>query len=313
MHSLNQRPAPCKFLLSGASGMLGTALRAELVLRQCPFVQLVRRTPAASELQWNPRSGSPFADSGMADPSALEGFDAAIHLSGANVAAHRWTVDYQREMAASRVDSTRALATALAGLERRPQVLLVASAIGIYGDRGDQLLDEDSGPGAGILPDLCQAWEAAAGAAVAAGIRVAHLRFGVVLHKGEGALGQMLPLFRLGLGGRLGSGRQWMSWIGLPDLLEAILFTAQTASLSGAINLVAPNPVTNAEFTRILAAALHRPALAPAPAFVLRLAFGRMADEALLASARVVPRKLLDAGFGFCEPTLEQALATALK
>ena len=242
----------------------------------------------------------------------LEGLAGAIHLSGANVAAHRWTEPYRREIAASRVDSTRALAKALAGLREPPRVLLAASATGIYGDRGEELLTEDSEPGTGFLAEVCRAWEAAAEPAVAAGIRVVHLRFGVVLNGGSGALGKMAPLFRLGLGGRLGSGRQWMSWIGLDDVVAAVRFLLRSAEVAGAVNLTAPDPVTNAQFTRALGRQLHRPALLPAPAFALRLALGPMADEAMLASARVMPKRLMEAGFQFAQATIEDALATAL-
>ncbi|MGB7549276.1 MAG: TIGR01777 family oxidoreductase, partial [Terracidiphilus sp.] len=209
-------------------------------------------------------------------------------------------------------DSTRALTTLLAGLRRPPRALLVASAVGIYGDRGNELLDESSAPGTGFLADLCRQWEAAAEPAVEAGIRVVHLRFGVVLGPGSGALAQMLPLFRLGLGGALGSGRQWMSWISLADAIAAILFALETPALAGPVNLTAPHPVTNAEFTRALARQLRRPAFLPAPAFALRLALGQMADEALLASTRAVPGRLMEAGFRFAHPTVSEALAAAL-
>jgi hypothetical protein len=212
----------------------------------------------------------------------------------------------------SRVESTRTLATTLANLRRPPKALLVASATGIYGSRGDEILDESSEPGGGFLADLCREWEAAARPAVEAGIRVVNLRFGVVLGPGPGALAKMLPLFRLGLGGRLGSGRQWMSWISLTDAVAAILFLMDTPALAGPVNLTAPYPVTNAEFTRALAHAIHRPDLLPAPAFALRLALGAMADEALLASARAVPSKLTNAGFSFTHSTLDVALAAAL-
>jgi uncharacterized protein (TIGR01777 family) len=251
-------------------------------------------------------SSSPFSDT-----EPLESLTAAIHLSGANVAAHRWTAAYKREIWRSRVESTRTLATALATLNDPPQALLVASATGFYGDRGDEFLDENYGPGSGFLADTCREWEAAAQPAVNAGIRVVHLRFGVVLGAG-GALAKMLPVFRLGLGGRLGSGRQWMSWISLDDVVAAILFALDTPALSGPLNLTAPNPVTNAEFTRALGRAVHRPAIFPAPAFALRLALGAMANEALLASARVVPSRLTSAGFQFAHPTINAALAAAL-
>jgi len=301
--------AGSRFLLSGASGMVGSALRAELGARQASITQLVRHVPqTVAELQWNPAAAIPIADSG-----SIEGLDAAIHLSGANLSARRWTPAYRREMAASRVDSTRVLATLLAGLRRPPRALLVASAIGIYGDRGDEVLDESSAPGTGFLADLCREWEAAAAPAAQAGVRIVHLRFGVVLAPGAGALAMMLPIFRLGLGGRLGSGRQWMSWISLTDLGSAVLFLLKSPSLHGAVNLTAPHPVTNSIFTRTLARLLHRPAVLPAPAFVLRLALGPMADEALLASTRVHPRKLLDAGFRFTQPTIEAALNSVLR
>jgi uncharacterized protein (TIGR01777 family) len=304
-------PSP-KILLSGASGMLGAALRRSLGAREWPVLQLVRRPAASSaELQWNPAAAPTIAD-----PVPLENLTAAIHLSGSNVAAHRWTAAYKREMAESRVQSTRALATALAGLRNPPEVLLVASATGIYGNRGDELLNEDSAPGTGFLADLCRQWEAAAQPAVDAGIRVVHLRFGVVLGPASkthpGALDKMIPIFRLGLGGPLGNGRQWMSWISLQDTASAILFALETRSLTGSVNVTAPNPVTNRELTRALARQLHRPAFFPAPAFALRLALGEMADEALLSSARAIPAKLNAAGFQFTHPTIDLAIAAAL-
>ena len=212
----------------------------------------------------------------------------------------------------SRVETTRALAETLAGLAQPPATLVVASATGVYGDRGDEWLDESSAPGSGFLAELCREWEAAARPAAEAGIRVLHTRFGVVLGAGAGALAKMLPLFRLGLGGRLGSGRQWMSWVSLADVVEAILFVLDTANLAGAVNVTAPQPVTNAAFTKALAQAVHRPAMIPAPAFALRIALGEMADEALLASARVAPARLLAAGFQFQHATIEEALAAAL-
>lgn len=289
--------------------MLGGSLRRALAALGIPALQLVRSaTTAKDQLVWNPA-----ATPAVAGLEALEGCAAAIHLSGANVAGQRWTAAYRREMTASRVDSTRALATLLASLRTPPQALLVASAVGFYGDRGDELLDETSLPGKGFLAELCQQWEAAAQPAVEAGIRVVHLRFGVVLGPGPGALARMLPHFRLGLGGRLGSGRQWMSWISVEDAMRAVLFALETPALAGPVNLAAPSPITNAEFTRELARQLRRPAFLPAPAFALRLALGQMADEALLASARAVPSRLLVAGFRFAHPTVDKALAAALE
>lgn len=295
-------------VLSGASGMLGSALRQALCHRSRFVIQLVRGAPVApGQLQWAPSANPPIAQM-----TALEGCAAAIHLSGANVSEKRWTEAYRREITASRIDSTRVLAQALAGLHQRPKALLVASAVGIYGDRGDDLLTESSASGKGFLADVCRQWEAAAQPALDAGIRVVHLRFGVVLSPGHGALAQMLPLFRRGLGGKLGSGRQWMSWIILDDAIAAILHALETPSLVGPVNLTAPNPVSNAEFTRSLGHQLKRPAVFAVPAFALRIAFGQMADEALLASARVLPAKLQAEKFEFKHPTIDEALAAIL-
>ena len=248
----------------------------------------------------------------MADAGPLEGCTAAIHLSGANLAARRWTAEYKRELIASRVDSTRALAELLAGLRQRPQTLVVASAVGIYGERGDEVMDESSAPGAGFLADMCRQWEDAARPAKDAGIRVVYARFGVTLGRGQGTLKKILPVFRAGLGGRLGSGQQWMSWVNLQDVVAAIEFVLETPSIVGPVNFTAPHPVRNAEFTQALGRQLHRPVALPAPAFVLRLALGEMADEALLTSTRAVPAKLLGAGFRFQCATLDEALAVAL-
>ena len=303
---------PGKIVLSGASGMVGTALRRRLAARGASVVQLVRGAPGGeNQVAWDPSAPA------IANASALEGCAAAVHLSGASVAAHRWTANYRKELTASRVDSTRALAQTLASLRERPQTLVVASAVGIYGNRGEEVLDEDSAPGEGFLAEVCRAWEEAARPALDAGIRVVHTRFGVVLGRGlraheQGALEKMLPVFRLGLGGRLGSGRQWMSWVSLEDAVAAILFALETRSLAGPVNVVAPNAVTNAEFTQALARRVHRPAVLPVPAFALRLALGPMADEALLASARVAPAKLMAAGFEFVHATVDEALAAAL-
>ena len=295
-------------VLSGGSGMLGSALRQALVTEKTPILQLVRHAPRSPEqLRWNPE-----IDRSFENPAPLEGASAAIHLSGASIAGHRWTEAYRRELTASRVDSTRRLATVLAQLRKPPGTLLVASAVGIYGDRGEEILDESSRPGSGFLADVCRKWEDAAAPAVQAGIRVAHLRFGVVLGAGHGALQQMLPPFRLGLGARLGHGRQWMSWIGLDDAVAAVLFALRQTDLAGPVNVTAPNPVTNAEFTRALAAQIGKPAFLSVPAFALRLTFGMMADEALLASARAMPAKLLSSGFHFSTPLVNEALKNAL-
>ncbi|HEX4320688.1 MAG TPA: TIGR01777 family oxidoreductase [Acidobacteriaceae bacterium] len=295
-----------KVVLSGSSGMLGSAIGTALKRQGVPVLRLVRRQPRNSgEVQWNPATG-------QIDAQALEGVTAAVHLSGANVTARRWTKGYKREMRDSRIQTTRLLAETLAQLSKPPRVLITASAIGIYGNRGDEILDEDSQRGQGYFPELCTAWETAARPAEEAGIRVVHLRFGMVIGKDGGAMARLSPLFRLGLGGRLGSGKQWMSWVSEADVVAAALFALKNANLAGPVNVVAPEPVTNTEFTRELGRAVHRPALLPAPAFALRLAFGEMADEALLASSRVIPKRLQQAGFVFAHPTLAEAFAAAL-
>jgi uncharacterized protein len=297
-----------KILLSGASGIVGSALRQALAEHGTSVLQLVRRpTGSPLEIEWDPHAARPLANAGP-----LEGLTAAIHLSGANLAAHRWTPAYKRELVDSRVGSTRALVRALASLRNPPQAVLVASATGIYGNRADQLLDESSTPGSGFIADLCQQWEAAAHDNAAAGARIVHLRFGVALGPGPGALARMLPIFRLGLGGPFGSGAQWMSWTSLYDVVAAILFLLEAPALTGPVNLTAPTPVTNSQFTSALARALHRPALLPVPAFALRLTLGEIADEVLLSSARVYPGKLITAGFRFTHPKVDQALAIAL-
>jgi uncharacterized protein (TIGR01777 family) len=299
-------PISEKVTLSGASGMLGSAIGKALTARRATVLRLVRRdAKAPGELRWNPAVGEIPAEE-------LEGISAAVHLSGANVASRRWTAKYKREMKESRVGSTRLLAEALATLKNKPGVLITASAVGFYGNRGDEILDEDSMAGKGYFPELCAAWEAATRPAEEAGIRVVHLRFGVVLGRDGGILARLTPLFKLGLGGRLGNGRQWSSWISEADAVAAALFALENANVSGAIHVVSPNPVTNAEFTRELGRAVHRPTPFPAPAFALRLAFGEMADEALLASTRAVPKRLVQAGFTFAHPTLADAIAAAL-
>jgi hypothetical protein len=254
----------------------------------------------------------PYAPTPLSHPEALEGITAAVHLSGANLAARRWTSSYKREIAESRVTPTHALANLLAGLVSKPAVLVCASATGIYGDRGDEVLTEASPPGSGFISDLCLAWEKATQPATDAGIRVVHLRFGVVLSSQGGALAQMLPIFRAGLGGRLGSGRQWISWIAMHDVTRMIEFVLATEGIVGPVNVVAPNPVTNLEFTRTLARALRRPAALRIPSFALRLAFGEMADAAILQSERVVPARLNAAGFHFEYPELGTALREVL-
>ena len=279
-----------------------------MAARNYTVLQLLRRSPTApNQFQWDPAAAP-----AILNPEPFEDLTAAFHFSGANLAAHRWTPAYKREMLQSRVESTRALAATLARLRCPPRVLLVASAVGIYGNRGDELLDETSPPGSGFLAGLCRQWEEATRPAARAGIHVLHLRFGVVLAQRAGALSRLLPLFRLGLGGKLGNGNQYISWIAVPDLVSALFFLLDLPSASGAYNITAPNPVTNAQFTRILATQLHRPALFSVPAFALRLALGAMADEGLLASTRAYPARLVAAGFQFAYPSLVHALPAVL-
>ena len=300
-------------MLSGASGMLGSAIGQGLRQRGTKLIRLVRREAhRPDEMRWNPGSREVDTRGNAIELARLEGIDAAVHLSGANVAARRWTAKYKREMTESRVTTTRVLAEMLAGLKNPPRVLVTASAVGFYGNRGDAVLDEDSAAGQGYFPELCAAWEEAARPAVGAGIRVVHLRFGMVLGPDGGALARLIPMFRLGLGGRLGNGRQWMSWVSEADAVSAVLFVLENSRLSGVVNAVSPQPVTNAEFTRELGRAVHRPAVIAAPAFALRMAFGEMADEALLASTRTVPKRLLESGFTFMYPNLAGAFQAAL-
>jgi len=304
-----------KILVSGASGMIGNALVRSCATDRIQVVRLVRgpsrhgaNSPsAASSIVWDPSASMPISDL-----SGLMGVQAAVHLSGAPVAGPRWTAAYKREIVSSRVLSTLALVNVLTRLRPVPKVLVCASAIGIYGDRGDEILTEDSAPGSGFLAETCITWEAAARAAEDAGIRVVHTRFGVVLSKAGGALAKLLPLFRLGLGGKLADGLAWMPWVTLRDTVGILRYCVQDERIRGAINAVSPTPVTNADFTNALGAALHRPAILPVPAFGLRLAFGEMADQALLASARVVPARLEAAGFQFANPRIGEGLRAVL-
>jgi uncharacterized protein len=295
-------------LISGGSGLIGTSLVRCFSVRRIPMLRLVRGnadTPA--ELRWNPDALEP-----VANLSLLEDTAAAIHLSGANLSAHRWTEAYKREIVESRLYTTRALVDLLKRLERPPRSLLCASAVGIYGDREDETLTESALPGQGFLADTCRAWEAEADRASEAGIRVVHLRFGVVLSPEGGALKQMLPVFRAGIGGPLASGRQWMSWVMADDLVRAVLHILDGDSLTGPVNLVSPIPVTNADFTRALGRALRRPAALRVPRFALRAALGEIADAAVLPSTRAIPERLAHSGFHFDFPEIYDALRSVL-
>ena len=296
-------------VLAGVGGMIGSRLRAALGERGYTMTRMVRPVSKGaddpSNIPWDPLSGS-------LDVARLEKRQAVIHLGGENVASGLWTRARRQRILDSRISTTSLLARSLARLEHPPPVFLVASAVGFYGDRGDELLDEEKGPGTGFLADVARAWEGAVAPAVEAGIRVVNLRIGVVLSKEGGALARMDLPFRLGLGGRLGSGRQYFSWISLQDVVAAIVFCLENDGLAGPVNLVSPQPVTNTAFTKTLAAVLKRPAILPVPAFALRMMLGDMANEMLLASFRVVPRKLQEAGFNFTHPELEEALRDEL-
>jgi uncharacterized protein (TIGR01777 family) len=296
-----------RILLTGSSGLIGTSLVRSLWQNRISTITLHRHPSGPAQEYWDPYAPTP-----VTRPEAFEGITAAVHLSGANLAAQRWTSAYKAEIAESRVKPTQAIANLLAGLQSKPEVLVCASATGIYGDRGDEELSEASLLGSGFIPDLCLAWEAATRPAEDAGIRVVHLRFGVALSPQGGALKQMLPVFRLGLGGRLGSGRQWISWIALPDVTRVIEFVLQTRNLTGPVNVVAPKPVTNLEFTRSLAGALRRPAVLLVPGFALRLALGEVVDSTILQSERAIPARLNAAGFHFEYPELDGALRALL-
>jgi len=301
--SAERRTAGSEIAVSGASGLVGSALAESLAREGYRVWRLVRRTPRddAREIFYDPLAG-------RIDGDKLEGLDAIVHLAGENIAGGSWSRARKQRIRSSRVDGTRLIAETLAGLERPPRTLIQASAIGFYGDRGDQKLDETSPPGRGFLADLSVEWEGATEPAVDAGVRVVLLRIGVVLSPAGGALPKMLRPFKLGLGGKLGPGRQFMSWIALHDLIGLIRFCLGETTLDGPVNAVAPTPVRNEEFTRVLADILHRPAFMTAPATVLRLALGEMAEELLLASARIYPHRAEQAGFRFRLPDLESAL-----
>lgn len=289
--------------VSGGSGLVGRSLIPLLTTGGHSVRRLVRGEPDRSkhEVGWDPVKGK-------LDPADLEGVDAVIHLGGESIASGRWNENKRKRIRDSRVESTRLLAETLAGMATPPKVFLCASATGFYGYRGVETLTENSGPGQGFLSEVCREWEEAAAPACDAGIRVANLRFGVVLSPKGGALRQMLPLFRLGLGGRLGAGRQYWSWIAIDDAIGAAYHALVNDSLTGPINVTTPQPVTNREFTKTLAKVLRRPAIFPAPSAALRVALGPMADELLLASAKVNPEQLLQSGYEFRNADLESAL-----
>ncbi len=297
-----------RIAVTGSSGLIGTALSEALRQRGDRLQRIVRsasRTTSDEDVVWD-------IEHGVLDGQRLEGADAVVHLAGENIASGRWTARRKERILQSRTGSTSLLARTLAGLHHKPRVLACASAIGIYGDRGDELLSEKSEPGTTFLARVCQQWEAAAQVAADAGIRLVHLRFGMVLSTEGGALPKMLTPFRLGLGGPIGNGRQFMSWVAIDDVVGAIEHVLDHDAVRGPVNIVAPQPVTNREFATVLGRVLRRPAVLPLPAPVVRLLMGEMADELLLASARVVPARLEQSGYTFRYDRLEAALRALL-
>ncbi|MGA8866405.1 MAG: TIGR01777 family oxidoreductase [Candidatus Sulfotelmatobacter sp.] len=297
-------------LVSGASGLVGSALVPSLQATGMGIARLMRSasgpSPAAATeiIRWDP--AKPIS------PEVVSGFDAVIHLAGENIAG-RWTAEKKARIRDSRIPATTNLSQALSQAREKPRVFISASAIGYYGNRGDEVLNEESSAGSGFAADLARDWEAATQPAIAAGIRTVNMRLGIVLAANGGALHKMLPAFKMGVGGKIGSGKQWMSWIDLQDVIRAIHYILKTDPLLGPVNLAAPKPVTNEEFTKSLASVLSRPAIFPMPAFAARLAFGEMAKELLLASQRVEPAKLLASGYSFRFGDLRTSLKTALQ
>ena len=290
-----------KVAITGASGLIGSALSAALRSDGHHVVPLVRRNPrSADEVQWDPAAR-------RLDPVALADVDGVVHLAGGGIADKRWTEARMREVLESRVDGTTTVAQALVGAQPRPRFLISASAVGWYGDTGDRPVDESESAGAGFLAEVCRRWEAAARPAVDAGVRVTFPRTGLVLSRRGGLMGRLLPLFKLGLGGRLGSGRQYWPWISLADEVSALRFLI-ASDLSGPVNLTGPEPVTNAEFTETLGSVLGRPTLAAVPGFALKLVIGDFAEEGVLAGQRAIPGVLTQAGFDFAHPNLRGAL-----
>ena len=296
-----------KILISGSHGLVGKALISELTKDGHEIVSLVRhKSGGAAEIEWHPNQGS-------IDSERVSGFDVVVHLAGESIASGRWTDEKKRKIRESRVMGTTLLSQSLARSTKPPAVFISASAIGYYGNRGDELLDEKSAPGNDFLAEVCVAWERATGEAEARGVRTVHARFGIILDQEGGALAKMLTPFRMGVGGRIGDGKQWMSWIALADVIQGLKLVIEHSSITGPVNFVAPNPVTNSEFTKSLGEAVSRPTLFPMPSFAARLAFGEMADALLLSSAKVEPKRLQESGYRFEFENLQPALAAILK
>ncbi len=290
-----------KILVAGASGLVGSALIPALESDASEITRLVRSSPKANEIEWHPNRG-------QIDAARLAGFDAIINLAGESIAEGRWTDEKKRKIHDSRVNGTKLLSEAIAKLASKPRVFLCASATGFYGDRDDEILDETSESSSGFLADVCREWEQATEPATKAGVRVVNLRFGPILAREGGMLGKMLTPFKMGMGGKVGSGKQYISWVAIEDVVGAMKLALADGSIHGPLNVVSPNPVRNEEFTKTLGHVLNRPTALAIPAFAARLAFGEMADEMLLVSQRVEPKKLNSAGFHFEYPVLEVAL-----
>jgi uncharacterized protein len=290
-----------RVLISGATGLIGTALIPPLEDDGHRAIRLTRSPGSGEDVGWDPSAGE-------IDASRLEGLDAVVHLAGESIAEGRWTPQKKARILESRKQGTRLLAESIANLSEPPKVMVSASAVGYYGDRGNELLREESGPGSDFLAEVCKAWEAAADPAREAGIRVVHPRFGIVLSTKGGALARTLPIFKLGGGGRIGSGRQWWSWVTIDGVVGAILHALTNDSVEGPVNVGSPNPLTNAEYTKILGKVLNRPTFFPLPTPAARLALGEVADALLLASQRMEPVKLKETGYEFRYPELENAL-----
>jgi uncharacterized protein (TIGR01777 family) len=290
-----------KVLIAGASGLIGSALIPSLEAEGAEVTRLVRSTPKPGEIEWHPNQDT-------MDPARLEGFEAVINLAGENVAGGRWTEELKRRIHDSRVNGTHLLSEAMAKLAKRPRVFLCASATGFYGDRDDEVLDEHSDSGGGFLAGVCREWEQATEPAASAGVRVVNLRFGVILAREGGMLAKLLTPFKMGMGGKVGSGKQIISWVAIDDAVSVIKLALHDETFRGPVNVVAPHPVTNEAFTKTLGHVLSRPTALAMPAFAARLAFGEMADEMLLSSQYVVPKRLTDAGFQYQYPELEAAL-----
>ncbi len=290
-----------KIAIAGASGLVGSALIPKLTADGVSVTRLVRSAPKSGEIEWHPNQAS-------VDFHTLEGFDAFVNLAGENIAAGRWSDEQKRKIRDSRVSGTHLLSEAIAKMDRKPGSFICASATGIYGDRDDETLDEQSDSGSGFLAGVCREWEKACEPAIKAAVRVVNLRLGPILAREGGMLAKLLTPFKMGMGGKVGSGKQFISWIALDDVVSAIKLAISDQTVRGPLNIVSPNPVTNEEFTRTLGHVLNRPTALAMPAFAARLAFGEMADEMLLASQKVIPKKLISMGFEFQYPTLENAM-----